>query len=134
MAVAVAITAAPVMAVIRYAEDAFDRANGTTDAGTDRPTNHATDGSADAIALVGALFRPPHNALGSDQLRQRKPRQSEREDGKGCKGGGQSLRRTVGEGRRLSLGFRHFHSWRFGTDEPRVGTLKRRCGQMVAAL
>src|SRR5947209_9626928 len=121
MTVTVAVAAAPVMAVIRYAEDAFDGADGTTDAGTDRSSNHATDGSADAIALVGALLGPPYDALGPHQLRQRNPRQSERENGESREGVGQSLRRAVGEGRRLSLRFRHIASWRFGTDGPREG-------------
>ena len=68
-AVAVVIAVAVMMpAAMRNPEHAFDRTHGAADASPDRTTYDAADRTCDPVALIGALLRPTHDALGMSDV------------------------------------------------------------------
>jgi len=52
------------IAAMRNPKHAFDRTHSAADAGPDRATYDAADRTCDPVALIGALLRPTHDALG----------------------------------------------------------------------
>src|SRR2546421_1802960 len=108
MAVAVVVAAAAI-ASLRNPEHTPDRAHGAADAGSDRPTNYATDRAGDPVTLVRAFLRAAHDALGVADMRDRQQREDE----------GRSREpkpdlQSRGQRRRLNLGFVHLNSLKIG--------------------
>src|SRR5204862_5973132 len=104
MAVAVVVAAAAI-ASIRNPEHTPDRAHRAADAGSDRPTDYATDRTGDPVTLVRAFLRAAHDALGVADVRDRQQREDEGRS-REAEPDPQSCRQRC----RLNLGFAHLNS------------------------
>src|SRR3954447_7035800 len=111
VSVAVAIATAMAPGAMRHPEYAFDRTDGSADAGTNSASDHASHRPRDPMTFMSALLGTSHDPLCAGQLRQREPGERQSKNGESCEQSGQSLRRTVGKGHRPGLAIEHDMSW-----------------------
>ncbi len=102
---AVIIAAAVAIVAVGDTEDAFDRADGAADTGSDDTADGAAHGTGNPVTFIGTFLGAPYNSLGLSCLRHRQP--CEQDGGRGKKHTG----RTAGrDGQGGIAGFDHLGS------------------------